>query len=215
MFGRALLALLLAVCSAPVSDTVAEPSAASTAAATLAGVTRVTPSPAQPAARPWSARTPAEVLANLPGDASFLGAMAHLSSGVDPDPRAVGRTPTLGIPIYVRGLRPDDANEYIVPVEVDHTTIALMKIGLDRNGLGLLDAVRGWSFPSYPATSETAAIARGSAIDDPVTKAEFVWTTMRGSADELQPFWMLTRRSGAAFWLFEDGALVSALQAGP
>lgn len=167
------------------------------------------PPPATPAR--WSAQTPAEVLANLPGDPRFPGAMARLSSGVEPDPRAVGRTPSLGPPIYVRGLRPGDANEYIVPVQVGETTIALIKISLDASGLGQLDAVRGWSAsPSYPPMNESAAIARGSTPADPVIKAEFVWTAIRGSASELQPFWMLTRRSGAAFLLLEGGALISA-----
>jgi hypothetical protein len=175
----------------------------------------VTPQPPQATPRRWSARTPAEVLANLPGDPNFPVSMAALSSGVDPDPRAVGRTPSLGLPIYVRGLRPGDANEYIVPVKVDETTIALMKIGLDASGLGQLDATRGWSSgPSYPPMSEAAAIAQGGTAADPVIKAEFVWTTIRGSADELQPCWMLTRRSGVAFLLLESGALVSARELG-
>jgi hypothetical protein len=175
----------------------------------------VTPQPPPATPRPWSARTPAEVLENLPVDPNFAGAMARLSSGVDPDPRAVGRTPSLGVPIYVRGLRPGDANEYIVPVKVGETTIALMKIGLGASGLGQLDAIRGWSSgPSYPPLSESAAIARGTVSGDAVVKAEFVWTTIRGSADELQPFWMLTRQSGAAFVLLEDGALVSAREVG-
>src|SRR6058998_2884430 len=114
-----------------------------------------------------------------------------------------------------RALRPGDANGYLVPVTVGDTTIALMKIGIDANGLGRLDAVRGWSNgPSFPTMSEAAAIARGSATGDAVIKAEFVWTTIRGSAGELRPFWMLTRASGAAFLLLEDGALVSATEAG-
>jgi len=210
----ALLTLVLAACSVPVGTPSPSLSAATTAA-TTPGVTRLTPAPTQSPARAWSARTPAEVLANLPGDPNFPGAMAGLSSGVDPDPRAVGRTPSLGTPIYVRGMRPGDANEYIVPVKVDETTIALMKIGLDASGLGQLDATRGWSNgPSYPPMSESAAIARGSTPADPVIKAEFVWTTIRGSASELQPCWMLTRRSGAAFLLLEDGALVSAREVG-
>jgi hypothetical protein len=155
------------------------------------------------------------VLANLPGDPFFAMTLAGLSSGADPDPRAVGHTPTLGVPIYVRGLRPGDANEYIVPVRVGETTIALMKISLDANGLGQLDAVRGWSStPSYPPLNESAAIARGSTPADPVVKAEFVWTMLRGSASELQPFWLLTRRSGAALLLLEDGALMLARDAG-
>jgi hypothetical protein len=212
----ALIAIVLAACSAPaVSKPSPSPSAAVTGPTTLGGVTPSTPEPAQPSARPWSARTPAGVLANLPGDQNFPSAIARLSSGVEPDPRAVGRTPSLGTPIYVRGLRPGDANEYVVPVTVGDTTIALMKIGVDVNGLGRLDAIRGWSAtPSFPPTSEAAAIARGSTAADPVIKAEFVWTNIRGSADELAPFWSLTRASGAAFLLLEDGALVSTTEAG-
>jgi len=174
------------------------------------------PAAAQPTARPWSARTAAEVLANLPGDENFPSAMAALSSGADADPRAVGRTPSLGAPIYVRGLRSGDRNEYLVPVKVGDTTIALMMIGVDADGLGRLDAARGWSTtPSFPAASEAAAIARGSTAADPVIEAELVWTNIRGSADELQPFWSLTRASRAVFFLFEDGTLVSATAAGP
>lgn len=209
-----LLTFLLAACSAPVVGKPSpSPSDAVTAAATPGGVT---PATAQPNPRSWSARTPAEVLSNLPGDQNFPSTIAALSSGADPDPRAVGRTPSLGTPIYVRGLRPGDANEYIVPVKVGEITIALMKIGVDANGLGRLDATRGWSTtPSFPTLSESAAIARGSATGDPVMKAEFVWTNIRGSASDLQPFWMLTRMSGAAFFLFEDGALVPASEYGP
>ena len=173
-------------------------------------------SSALPSSRPWNARTPADVLANLPGDQNFASAIARLSSGVAPDPRAIGRTPSLGVPIYVRGLRPGDANEYLVPVKVDDTTIALMKIGLDASGLGRLEAVRGWSAtPSFPATSEADAIARAGTTTDAVITAEFVWTNIRGSADELQPFWRLTRASGAVFFLLENGALISATEAGP
>jgi len=215
MCGLALIAVVLAPCAVPVGTPSPSASAAMTAAATLGGVTRLMPSPAQATARPWSARTPAEVLANLPGDQAFPPMIAGLSSGVEPDPRAVGRTPSLGVPIFVRGLRPGDANEYLVPVMVGETTIALMKIGVDVNVFGRLDAMRGWSSgPSYPPMSEAVAIARGSIPADPVIKAEFAWTTIRGSADELQPFWSLTRASGAAFLLLEDGTLVSASEAG-
>lgn len=142
--------------------------------------------------------------------------MAALSSGVDADPRVAGRTPSLETPIFVRGLRPGDGNEYLVPVNVGDTTIALMKVSVDPSGLGRLDAARGWSAtPSFPAISEAAAVTRGSTTADPVIRAEFVWTHMRGSADELQPFWSLTRASRAVFFLFEDGTLVSATGAGP
>jgi hypothetical protein len=212
-----LITIVLAACSTPVvSRPSPSPSDAVTGAPTPGAMTPSEPAPAQPSPRSWSARTPAEILSNLPGDQNFPSAIGGLSSGVEPDPRAVGRTPSLGTPIYVRGLRPGDANEYIVPVQVGDITIALMKIGVDATGLGRLDAMRGWSMtPSFPTTTEAAAIARGSATGDPVIKAEFVWTYIRGSADELQPFWLLTRRSGAAFLLLENGALVSASEYGP
>jgi hypothetical protein len=168
------------------------------------------PAPA-PTQRPWNARTAADVVANLPKDSNFASAMTALSSAADPDPRAVGQMLVLGTPIYVRALTAGDRNEYLVPVKVGTTTIAIMKIGLDADGFGQLEAARGWSTaPDFPATSQAAALARASTAGDPATSAEFVWSYMRGSADELQPFWRLTRASGSVFWLFEDGTLVSA-----
>lgn len=168
------------------------------------------PAPA-PTPRPWNARTPADVLANLPKDSFFAAAMTGLSSGADPDPRAVGQTPVLGTPIYVRALAAGDRNEYLVPVKVGTTTIAIMKIALDSDGFGQLEAVRGWSTaPDFPATSQAAALALASIGGDPATSAELVWTYLRGTADELSPFWRLTRASGSVFLLFEDGTLISA-----
>lgn len=170
-----------------------------------------TPPAPPPTQRPWNARTPSDVLANLPKDSNFAATMTGLSSGVDPDPRAVGQTPVLGAPIYVRALGVADANEYLVPVRVGTTTIAIMQIRLDADGFGQLVATRGWSTgPDFPVTSHAAALARASAADDPATSAEFVWSYIRGAADELQPFWRLTRASGSVFLLFEDGTLIPA-----
>jgi hypothetical protein len=171
--------------------------------------------PSPPAPPPWSARSASDVLANLPKDPNFATAIAALSSGADPDPRAVGHAPVLGAPMYVRGLGPGEASEYLVPVKVGTTTIAVMKISLDTNGFGQLQAVRGWSTtPDFPATSQAAAIARAGTASDPATSAELVWTNIRGVAEELQPFWRLTRASGTVFVLFEDGTLTSASDAG-
>lgn len=209
-------AALVVASASPSADRAGSPNAATAPPnPKLDAAMRNTPPPAQTPSRAWSARTPAEVLANLPSDPNFQSAIARLSSGVEPDPRAVGRTPSVGAPIYVRGLRAGDANEYLVPVNVGDTTIALMKIGLDAGGLGRLDAVRGWSTTSsFPATSEAAAIVRGSTTNDAVIQAEFVWTNIRGSANELQPFWRLTRSSGAMVLLLEDGSLISAAEVG-
>jgi hypothetical protein len=174
-----------------------------------------TPLPSPPAPRPWRARNASDVLANLPKDPNFATAIAGLSSGADPDPRAVGHAPVLGAPMYVRALGTGEASEYLVPVKVGTTTIAVMKISLDTNGFGQLDAMRGWSTtPDFPPTSQAAAMARAGTAGDPATSAELVWTNIRAVAEELQPFWRVTRASGTVFVLFEDGTLASASDAG-
>lgn len=176
---------------------------------------RNTPPPPRASPPRWSARSAADVAANLPADANFAAAIARLSSAPDPDPRAVGHTVTLGAPLFVRGLAPGDADEYLVPVNVGATTIAIIKVGVDAQGFGSLDAVRGWSAaPSFPAASQAEALARAGAPGDPAVKAELVWTYIRAVAEPLVPFWRLTRVSGAVYFLFEDGTLVSAKDAG-
>jgi hypothetical protein len=155
------------------------------------------------------------VIANLPKDPNFAPTIAALSSAADPDPRAVGHALVLGAPLYVRALGPGEASGYLVPVKAGTTTIAVMWIPLDINGFGHLVAARGWSVgPDFPATSQEAAIARAGTPSDPATSAELVWTNIRAVADELQPFWRVTRASGTVFVLFENGALTSASDAG-
>lgn len=173
-----------------------------------------TPSRASAPVR-WRAGSVAEVTANLPTDANFAATIYGLSSGVDADPRALGHAVTLGSPLFVRGLAAGDANEYLVPVNVGHTTIAILEVRVDTQGLGSLDAVRGWSITSsFPAISEAAALARASAPEDRAVSAELVWTEIRGQSEPLQPFWRLRRASGAAYFLFENGMLVSARDLG-
>jgi len=148
-------------------------------------------------------------------DANYADAIGRLSSGAEPDPRAVGHVTTLGTPLFVRGLAPGDANEYLVPVNVGGTTIAIIKVGVDAKGMGQLDAVRGWSTTTtFPATNEAAALIRASTPADGAVKAELVWTQIRGVADELSPFWRLERASGVVYFLFEDGKLIAASEAG-
>jgi len=171
--------------------------------------------PSPPAPQPWSARSASDVLANLPKDPNFAPTIAALWSAADPDPRAVGHAPVLGAPMYVRALGPGEASGYLVPVKAGATTIAVMWISVDTNGFGLLKATRGWSAaPDFPATGQAAAIARAGTPSDPATSAELVWTYIRAVADELQPFWRVTRASGTVFVLFENGTLSSAADAG-
>lgn len=172
---------------------------------------KTTPQLPRPTLKPWVAQTPADVLRNLPTDPNFGILMANLTGGVEPDPRAVGRTPTLGTPLFVRALRPGEQNEFVVPVQMGSTTIAIMKVGLDTNGFGQLHAVRGWSAtPAYPSVSSAEALARASAPSDATVRAELVWADVRGFADALQPFWRITRASGSVVYIFEDGTLAAA-----
>lgn len=174
---------------------------------------KTTPQPPRPTPRPWVAQTPADVLRNLPADPNFGTAVRNLTGGVEPDPRAVGRTPTLGTPLFVRALRPGEQNEFIVPVQIGSTTIAIMKVGVDSNGFGQLHAVRGWSAtPTFPTISSVEALARASAPSDATIRAELVWADVRGFADALQPFWRVTRASGSIFYIFEDGTLAAAAE---
>jgi hypothetical protein len=172
---------------------------------------KTTPQPPRPTPRPWVAQSAADVLRNLPSDPNFGSAISSLTSGIEADRRAVGRTPTLGAPLFVRALRPGDPNEFLVPVEVGSTTIAIIKVGLDANGFGQLHAVRGWSSgPTFPSTSSVDALALASVPGDGTTRAELVWATVRGLAEELRPFWRVTRASGAVYYVFEDGTVADA-----
>jgi len=172
---------------------------------------RDVPAPQLPTQRPWPAQQASDVLANLPRDSNFDSVMCGLTSGPDPDPRAVGREPILGTPLFVRGLGPSDGNEFLVPVIVDGTTIAIMVVPIGRDGNGQLVATRGWSSgPYFPAQSVSAAIALAGMSGHPGIRAELVWTYLRGLADEMSPFWRVERAGHAVSYVFEDKTVVSA-----
>ena len=154
-------------------------------------------------------------MANLPRDLNFDSTIRALTSGPDPDPRAVGRKPTLGAPLFVRGLGSSDGNEFLVPVVVDGTTIAVMVVPIDRDGNGELVATRGWSSgPSFPAQSASAAIALAGLSNQPGIRAELVWTNIRRSTDGMTPFWRIERAGHAISYVFEDSTVVSAADFG-
>jgi Putative zinc-finger len=169
----------------------------------------------QPTPVGWPARTVAEVSANLARDENFAVTLRGLTSGVDPDPRAVGRTPVVGTPLLVRGLRPTDAREYLVPVLVDDRVIAVMRVAVDAQDRGTLVATRGWSSaPSFPAVSAEQAKTRAASSAGVATGVELVWTLIRGTADELSPFWRVTHASGRVSYVFEDGSVQAASDMG-
>jgi hypothetical protein len=170
------------------------------------------PRPTQP---PWPAQHASDVLANLPRDVNFDSTMRGLTGGPDHDPRATGRTPVLGAPLLVRGLRPNDGNEFVVPVVVDGTTIALMFVPIGRDGTGQLVATRGWSIAaSFPAQSAERAITLAGLSGQSEVRAELVWTNLRGLADEMAPFWRITRAGRAVSYVFEDDKVIGASQFG-
>lgn len=165
----------------------------------------------QPTPRRFAADSPAVLLAGLASDPNFVQTIASLTSGADPDPRAVGRVVVPGVPVLVRGLGSSAQDEYVIPLLVDNTTIAIAWTPIDRDGLATLTGMRGWSNgTTWPPFDAAAASARGSVPSDAVVGAELVWAnTPRGFA-EYNPFWKLTRSSGEVVYLLEDGTLVSA-----
>ena len=181
----------------------------------LEAARRDAPPPPRPTQRPWRAQQASDILANLPRDVNFDGTMRGLSGGVDPDPRAVGRKLALGTPLFVRGLRPSDGNEFVVPVVADGTTIAVMLVPIGRDGNGQLVATRGWSTAaSYPAQSAEGAIALAGVSGQPGVRAELVWTYLRGLADQFRPFWRIEQAGRAVSYVFEDGRVIRASDLG-
>lgn len=180
----------------------------------LRAAQRDTPPPPRPTQRPWRAQQASDILANLPRDANFDNTLRALTAGADPDPRAVGRKPSLGTPLLVRGLRPSDGNVFLVPVVVDSTTIAVMVVPIGRDGNGQLVATRGWSSaPSFPAQSANTAIALAGLSGQPGVRAELVWTYLRGRADEMSPFWRIELAGRAVSYVFDD-TVISASELG-
>jgi hypothetical protein len=170
---------------------------------------RSTPGP-QPTPHLFAGGSPTAILAGLAGDPDFAQMIARLSTGPDSDPRAVGRIVVPGLPVLVRGLGSNAQDEYVIPVLVDNTTIAIAWTPIDRDGLARLAGMAGWSSAtSWPLFDAAAARARGSIESDPVVAAELVWTDLRGFGP-FSPFWKVTRSSGDVLYLMEDGALVPA-----
>jgi hypothetical protein len=136
--------------------------------------------------------------------------IARLSSGPDPDPRAVGRIVVPGIPVLVRGLGTSAPDEYVIPLLVENTTIGIAWTPIDRDGLARLGGMAGWSSATtWPPFDAATARARGSIDSDAVVAAELVWINGRGFG-QYSPFWKVTRSSGAVLYLMGDGTLVPA-----
>jgi hypothetical protein len=171
---------------------------------------RSTPGP-QPTPRRFAAGSPTAVFAGLDGDPDFAQMIVRLTNGPDADPRAVGRIVVPGIPVFVRGLGSNALDEYVIPLLVDNTTIAIVWTPIDRDGLATLGGMAGWSnAPPWPQFDAGAARVRGSTSSDAVIGAELVWANAPPGFTQYNPFWKLTRSSGDVLYLFADGTLVSA-----
>jgi hypothetical protein len=160
-----------------------------------------------------SARTPTDVLANLPNNPDWQLLMRDLTTGPERDPRAGGRNPHIGPPVFVRGLGSYDNDEWVLPLEVGSDTIAIAWVSIDRGGVGTgyVGGMAQWT-GSFPKIGEADARRAGSVAGDPVTTAELAWTYIRGAGDRSRPFWRLVRASGEVFFLFDAGQLVPARQ---
>jgi DNA-binding beta-propeller fold protein YncE len=164
----------------------------------------------QPTLHRFAAGSPTALLAGLAGDPDFARMIAGLTSGADPDPRAVGRIVVPGVPLHVRGLGSDAQDEYVIPLLVDNTTIAIVWTPVDRDGFASLGGMRGWSnATTWPPFDAAAARARGSVPPDAVVGMDLVWANVPGFGP-YNPFWKVTRSSGDVFYLLEDGTLISA-----
>jgi hypothetical protein len=165
----------------------------------------------QPTPRRFAAGSPTAVLAGLADDPDFAQMIARMSNGPDPDPRAVGRIVVPGVPVLVHGLGSNAMDEYVIPLLVDNTTIAIAWTPVDRDGLATLGGMAGWSnAPPWPPFDAVAARARGSTSADAVVGAELVWANAPPGFTQYSPFWKLTRSSGDVLYLLADGTLVSA-----
>jgi hypothetical protein len=171
---------------------------------------RGTPGP-QPTPHRIAAGTPLVLLAGLAGDPEFAQIIALLTTnGAGSDPRAVGRTVVPGVPVLVRGLGTDARDEYVIPLLVDNTTIAIAWAGIDQDGFATVGGMRGWSSAAtWPPIDAALARARGSIDSDAVVGVELVWANIRGFGHH-NPFWKITRSSGDVLYLLEDGSLVPA-----
>lgn len=171
---------------------------------------RASPQPAHVPTR-FQATTPVEAIAGLRQNPDFELLMESLVNGPEKDPRAAGQRPTVGPPVFVRGLESNGSDEWLLPMQVRGTTIALVWITLDRNhpGIGYVGGMAAWD-GAFPKIGEADARRQGAAANDPVVIAEMAWAYFRGAADRFQPFWRLVRSSGTVFYLFDTGKLVPA-----
>jgi hypothetical protein len=170
-------------------------------------------SSSQPARVPtrFKAGTPTEVLAGLQKNPDWELLMASLVSGPEKDPRAAGRQPLVGQPVFVRGLESNGNDEWILPLQVGSNTIALVWVSIERNqsGSAYVGGMASWD-GAFPKINEAQARTKAAAPNDPVVTAELAWAYLKGAADRFQPFWRIVRLSGAVLFLFDSGTVAPA-----
>lgn len=171
---------------------------------------RASPRPAHVPTR-FHAGTPGEVLAGLQKNPDWELLMASLTNGPERDARTSGQRPTTAEPVYVRALESGATDEWLIPLQVQGNTIALVWVSLDRAQprTGYVGGMAQWD-GVFPKIQEADARRLGAAQNDPVATAELAWAYLSRSADRFQPFWRLVRQSGAVFFLFDGGRLESA-----
>lgn len=171
---------------------------------------RSSPRPAHVPTR-FKAGTPVEALVGLQQNPDLELLMESLVNGPEKDPRTAGRRPTIGQPFFVRALESNSTDEWILPLQVQGNTIALVWISIDRSqtGTGYVGGMAAWD-GAFPKISEADARRQGAPPNDPVVTAELAWAYVKGAADRFQPFWRLVRLSGDVLYLFDSGKLAPA-----
>lgn len=150
----------------------------------------------------WSARTAAEVSANIVTDA-FVNEVLAGSARV-----------AFGPPAFARALLDSDPDVWLIPLTAEGRTAATFVATVRPDGTANAGIHTYWEGP-FPHTLSTAeAAARGSVPEDPVVQVELVWAFVHPRHGDYgtthRPFYRLVRASGTEAYVFQNGNLVLA-----
>ena len=148
----------------------------------------------------------------------LAGTAEQVRAGVLTDPFVTGHSsyfdPTsIGMPVFVRALRAEDPDIWLVP---QHGTVFVVARGADGLGSAGMAAGFGPTDIPVPPIPEIQARAIAGVPSDPVTNADLVWmlvSPMSGFfVEEIYPMWRLTRQSGQIAYVTSAGKLVTAAE---
>jgi hypothetical protein len=149
--------------------------------------------PPAPAPR-YPARTADEVLRGLAAD-PFVGPL--------------GPDGAFGAPVLIKALRSSDHDEWLVPIVRGGEVGGVVVVPIYENGMGSAGIATGWSGRFPHSLRPEQAAAKAVAPGDAAVSVELVWATVDprqgGPANEFLPFYLVTRRSSARWYVFQSG----------